>query len=509
MHGSAKLQRKMEGHVFVVCLFHKFFKHLCLFMQRKFLGNLFLLQALNWLIKPIWIFWIERLTQINLGDEWYGRYFIIFNFGLLFNILLDFGLNNYVSASVGRSGNPAVAKPILRLRFFLGLGYIAMVLGLGMWQNFDPLILLLVVANQFLAGFTLFFRAVLQGRHMFKTDSIVSVIDRTVAIFICAFFIYSTQFKGRDGILIFLSAQTVGYAIACASAAFFAYRKQESKLPLVDDVKIQTLIKQTAWFAVLAFAMSVFTRIDAWMIHSLAKNSDAEAGLYAQSFRLLDAALIFSSLISTMLLPVFSRTLSENKNTDSMVWLNTRIVLFVALPAVLGASFFGHEILQLLYKKSYADESEFLKALQIFIPLMSCFIPMALVHIFGTWLTAAHRVKFLSFLAITCMAVNIGLNFVFIPKYGAWGAAYSCLFTQSAFAIGCILRGYSLNAFQWIWLRFGNLILWLILSVSVFYFTQGVFEGILGLLFACASYIVVTFLSGIFWKEIKRFFGLS
>lgn len=477
-------------------------------MQRKFLGNLFLLQLLNWLIKPIWIFGIERMVQVNLGDEWYGKYFVIFNFGLLFNILLDFGLNSYVSSAVAKSGSMSFVKPILRLRGGLAGIYIFMVAILGIWQGFDPWILGLVILNQFLAGGVLFLRSILQGKHLFRTDSIVSVSDRAIAIVLCAIFIFNFQFAGRDGVLYFLIAQGAGYSFALFIAAFFAFRKTNHLEPIKPvNANISMLLKQTAWFAILALAMSVFTRIDALMIRNLSKGGYAEAGLYAQSFRLLDAALIFSSLISTMLLPVFSRLLEEKKNSDKMVWLNTRIVLFAAIPASLAAMYFGGDILKLLYRKSYGNQSEFLQAKEIFKPLMFCFIPMALIHIFGTWLTAAHKVKYLAILAFACMSVNVCLNFYWIPSLGGVGASYSCLITQSVFAFGCILIAFRLNAFKLHLARVLVILLWISLAVLVFAVANNLMAGIEGLLAACAGFILITFISGTFWLEIKKIFG--
>ncbi|MEC8693531.1 MAG: hypothetical protein VXX46_07145, partial [Bacteroidota bacterium] len=96
-------------------------------MQRAFLKNLFWLQALNWLIKPIWILWIERTVQVQLGNEWYGQYFVHFNLGLLFAVLLDAGLNAYVSREVAANGRLTNLTRIVGLRLALGVVYIAAV----------------------------------------------------------------------------------------------------------------------------------------------------------------------------------------------------------------------------------------------------------------------------------------------------------------------------------------------------------------------------------------------
>jgi Na+-driven multidrug efflux pump len=71
---------------------------------------------------------------------------------------------------------------------------------------------------------------------------------------------------------------------------------------------------------------------------------------------------------------------------------------------------------------------------------MTSFLPMAVIHVFGTFVTALGQMKWLAFMAIGCMVLNIVINFVLIPQLGALGAAWGCLATQCVFALGCILK---------------------------------------------------------------------
>lgn len=473
-------------------------------MQRKFLGNLFILQALNWLIKPLWIFWIDRLAQVQLGDVWYGKYYVIFSFGLLFNILLDFGLNSYVATRVGTTGNPSEAKPVLRLRLFSALVYIVLVFLLGIWQDFKPEILALAILNQVLAGFVLFYRSILQGRQWFKTDSIISVTDRLIAIILCGVLLYGNGFVGYNGVVFFLCAQTAGYLVALILSAWLSFKGV--KETAVADTKTIELLKSTAWFATLAFAMSVFTRIDALMIKSLSKGGYAEAGLYAQSFRLLDAALIFSSLISTILLPMFASMIAKKENVDGLIWLNLRIMLFVSIPAALSARFFGGDILNLLYSKTYSGEQEFLKSQSVFFPLLTCFIPMSMVHIFGTYITAGNRVRLLSFIAAGAVIINVIMNCTLIPENGALGAAWAGLMTQTLFAASCVVVVIRERAFIPGINRIMLLLIWAGLSILLFHTSSVYVKGITGMLAACSGFVILTIFSGVFFGELKNFF---
>jgi O-antigen/teichoic acid export membrane protein len=71
-------------------------------MQKKFLTNLALLLFLNVLVKPFYIFGIDRTVQNTVGLEDFGFYFTIFNFAFLFNILLDAGITNFNNRNIAQ-----------------------------------------------------------------------------------------------------------------------------------------------------------------------------------------------------------------------------------------------------------------------------------------------------------------------------------------------------------------------------------------------------------------------
>jgi len=426
-------------------------------LKRAFLGNLFFLQALNWLIKPVWIFFIEVAVQNNLGDALYGKYYGIFGLALLFNILLDFGLNNYTAAKVASAAEQAVPKGLFGMRMWLALSYVLITAIFGLVQHMDIRFLGLVILNQVLAGFTLYFRAILQGRHLFKTDSIASVADRLAAVALLSWLIVGSGLSGEEGLFCFLLAQTAGYAVSLFFSWFYS-RKQEDSATMISQAEGFSLLSSMRWFAVLSLCMAVFTRLDTQMLRYLAPGGEAEVGQYARSFRFLDAALIFSSLISSQLLPLFSRMISRNEPTDGLLWLNVRIVLFVALPLLFTAIFFAPPLLGLFYagpgKAGFtaSDATAFGR-------LMACFLPMAMVHIFGTWLTAAGELKKLGLLAMICVLVNAGLNSWLIPLQGLSGAAMAGLITQTLFVIICIYwviqrSSFSLKLFRLFYLLF-------------------------------------------------------
>ncbi|MBM3914369.1 MAG: hypothetical protein FJ351_08035, partial [Sphingomonadales bacterium] len=64
-------------------------------MAYSFYRNSLAIWLSNALVKPLWILWIDRSIQNQVGPEAYGGYYQWFNLSLLLAVLLDGGMANY------------------------------------------------------------------------------------------------------------------------------------------------------------------------------------------------------------------------------------------------------------------------------------------------------------------------------------------------------------------------------------------------------------------------------
>jgi len=544
-------------------------------MQRAFLKNLLWLQLLNWLVKPLWILWIEREIQLRMGDSWYGVYTLHFNLVLLFAVLLDAGLNTYAAREIAANGKLGHPRRMLFLRLGLGLIYVCLVLMIAQMQSgIQMQFLIYALINQVLASVVLMLRAVLQGKQRFISDSWLSVVDRLVALGVCTWMLRTftvEMFGSEGGVLSFQIAQFFGYATALVLGlilVFWQGRTTSESVSLssdspnavtkdVDATKKQVdavaqknptqkslgdWSKEVVWFGVMALAMSIFTRIDVQMIQWLsaphlkdvAELLDADAikaqlaagyaeiGLYTRGYRLLDAGLIFSALLSTQLLPLFSKRLASGDDNGEVIWLSFRLVLWVSLGAAMGAWFYGEPLINWLYHgqmqqaalitqngvdlpRTMEYSGEILNAAMIFKVLMLAFVPMSLVHVFGTFVTASGHMKWLATMAFVCVGVNIAFNYIEIPKLGALGAATGCLITQWVFAGACLIKTQKLGGYEWRWRNFEIVFYQIVFGMICFGMVKyGLgLKGINGLVLSAVIYAIsVGWL--FFFHEIRR-----
>ena len=71
-------------------------------MKTALLRPVLFLIGLNVIIKPIWIVGIDRQVQLLEGPEVYGQYFALFQLSIMFHVLLDAGIQTFLSQRKGQ-----------------------------------------------------------------------------------------------------------------------------------------------------------------------------------------------------------------------------------------------------------------------------------------------------------------------------------------------------------------------------------------------------------------------
>ena len=400
-------------------------------MKRKFITNLLLLLFLNLLIKPFWIFGIDRTVQNLVGDQSYGLYFALFNFSMILNILLDLGITNYNNRNIARH-NYLLSKHlsnIVGLKLVLAIVYAVFSLTIAFIIGYDKVqihLLLFLIFNQFLVSFTLYLRSNISGLHLFRTDSLVSVLDRSIMIAICSVLLFNDFFRSRFTIEWFVYAQTAAYVLT-AIITFLIVLKKSGRIKVrFNPGFFVVFLRKSYPYALLILLMSLYNRIDSVMLERLLPGTTGEeqAGIYAQAFRLLDAVAMFGVLFAGLLLPIFSKMLKQREPIGDMVKLSYSLLIVPAVVVAVSSVYYDGEIMSLLYTSNTAFSSDILGILMI------GFTGIATTYIFGTLLTANGSLKQLNIMAFSGMVLNVVLNLILIPRLQAYGSAYSSLVTQ-------------------------------------------------------------------------------
>ena len=442
-------------------------------MQRKFITNLALLLLLNLLIKPFWIFGIDRTVQNMIGAEGYGKYYALLNFSFLLNIILDAGITNYNNRNISQHQH-LVSKHfsgIIMLRFLLAGAYVLISLILGMaigYSKEDIHLLIILLANQFFISFILYLRSNLSGLHLFKQDSIVSVTDRFLMILICGYLICYNNGTYLN-IENFVHTQSASYLItAVVAIVFLQGRISFQKLNWQPAFYI-AILKKSLPFALLILLMTFYSRIDSIMLERLLPDGAFYAGVYAQAYRILDAVNMFGFLFASLLLPMFSHMIKKHLDIQPLTNLAFKLLMIPALTLAAIGLYFSNDIMNLLYHEHGALSAP------VFTMLMFSFVCISTSYIFGTLLTANGSLQNLNLTALGGMILNISLNLFLIPQYKASGAAFAGLITQIIMALAQIILAVKILNWKPDWKLMGKLLLFftliaLIANIAVRYY---------------------------------------
>lgn len=415
-------------------------------MQGKFVKNLTLLLVLNLLVKPFWILGIDRSVQNTVGAEEYGFYFAVFNFSFLFNILLDFGITNFNNRNIAQN-NQLLTKHLsnlLVMKLLLFVVYLVVTFGTALFIQYSQeqiQLLYFLAFNQFLLSFILYLRSNLGGLHLFRTDSMISVLDRTLMIVICAILLWGNVVN-EFRIEYYVYAQTAGYLLTSATALWLVLRRTQKKwLRLNWNFPfLLAIVRQSFPFAILVLLMTFYNRIDSVMLERLLDDGARYSGIYASAYRLLDAANMIAYLFAVLLLPIFARMIKQHQPVEQLIRLSYTLITVPAIIIAVAAFFYSGEIMEFLYPIHAAEtEAAFLyrieESARVFAILMACFLATSTTYIFGTLLTANGSLRHMNLIAFGGMLLNIGLNLLMIPVYQATGSAIASLFTQVLVAL--------------------------------------------------------------------------
>jgi O-antigen/teichoic acid export membrane protein len=401
-----------------------------------FYSSLGLLLLLNVVIKPLWIFAIDRQVQNVVGVEVYGAHFSLFNLSIVLSFLADMGFTNFFNRQLAAREEDTLNKPgnFLLLKLFLSLLYAGVIFitalfsGIRQWD-----ILVYVVLIQIFSSLFIFFRSIITAHQWFGTDAWLSITDKGLMILFCGTLLYYPGLSGSMNIHRFLLLQVICLAIAVLVAAFFLLKQRVDFSISKKWLPGKKVFMQVLPFGLTVLFMSAHYRIDAFLLERIHVNGAYEAGIYAAAYRLLDAANMGGYLIGSFMLPYIARRWSDKTEINTVVLQCRHLLLMSTVGIVTTVVFLAPWIQRILY---HHDDVYATEVLQWCLPALAGY---SLVQVYGTVLTATGRILDFCYINILAVVINVMLNLVLIPSLGAKGCCLAALCSQLFTGIVCML----------------------------------------------------------------------
>lgn len=470
-------------------------------MKKNFVVQAAYVLSINLLIKPVYLFAIDRNIQLLVGDR-YGMYYTFFSMAFIVNILSDMGIQNFNLRFSSQHPQliPKNFSKLLGLKLWLGLVFFSAYFFFGVFQAYpfdEPLLFFLVGMVLWLNSLLLFLRSNIAARGWYFLDSTLSAMDKLLMILICGVFLMADSLRTILTIEKFVIFQLIAYLVPIFIAFIALNRFSVRLLPMTRRLFSMAILKKSLPYAVVVLLMSIYARIDSVMLAWIHPLQELAVDDYAKSFRILEALNMFGFLLSGLLLPMFSKLFKRGQIPVGLFYSAQGLSAAVVVPVVVTGHLFSEELMQLLYYDSGTSGILEWHLLAFGVNTIS--------YVFGTLITAQGSIHKLNVLFLAGCVLNIGLNYFVIPERGPEGAAMTTVVTQLF-----ILAGQAVFAYRWLYLRFdwqswlryfiyGLLIVFVVDPINLWLEEVWYFKAILIIVFAAIASFALRVIS---WGEL-------
>lgn len=393
-----------------------------------FYTSLGLLVLLNVIIKPLWIFAIDRQVQNVVGVETYGTYFSLYNLSFVLIFLADWGFTNYFNRQLASRGQDTINQPgnFLLLKMLFSLLYAIAVVATAFFSGIKEWdILACVILIQILSYLFIFFRSIITAHQWFSTDAWLSIADKGLMILLCGAFLYYPLLKDFMNIDTFLLLQVICLTIAVLMAVIYLLRQGVHFRVSKSWLPGKKVFRQALPFGIATLFMAAHYRIDAFLLERIHPNGAYEAGTYAAAYRLLDASNMGGYLIASFMLPYIARRWSDKTEITTVILQCRHFLMMAAAGIIATVLILAPWIYRVLYHHDDAYGTDILKWC---LPALAGY---SLVQVYGTVLTATGRILDFCYINFIALIINVALNLTLIPSMGAKGCCIAALCSQS------------------------------------------------------------------------------
>jgi O-antigen/teichoic acid export membrane protein len=364
----------------------------------------------------------------------YGLYATLFSFTFLLFMVNDFGIHYFNNTTIAK--HPQLIGKyfpnILVVKILLTSLYLLLVFAAAIFRGFERQIfhlIFFIALNHVLISLVAYLRSNISGLGMYRTDSVISTLDKLLLIGVCAVLLWGPVSGGKFRIEWFVHAQNLTWFLTALTAFIIVKKHSRQSLRFrFNRPMLLLILKKSAPFALAVFLMTAYTRFDIVMLEWLLPDGRHEAGVYAAAYRLLDAFNMAGYLFAGLLLPMFS-TLLVNRNIrqlQSLLRLSLQLIWAGTVAVAVACFFFREELMLLMYPETatpyYGDVLAF---------IILTLVPFSGIFIYSTLLTAHGSLKKMNRLFLMGILLNVTLNLLLIPVWKAVGAGISAFSTQT------------------------------------------------------------------------------
>lgn len=220
----------------------------------------------------------------------------------------------------------------------------------------------------------------------------------------------------------FALATSVDY-IVIAIFLLLAYKKNNGPKLSFSMHKAKQLLSASSSFIISGLMVSIYAYTDRLMLKQML--DEAAAGYYSLAFSLSTFwEFILIAVMDSMYPSIINAYNVDRERFDRKNRQLYAMVIYISLFASILICIFGRLIVEVLYGAEYLPTVQPLRIVVWY----TTFSYLGAAR--NAWVVSENKQKYLKYLYVSAAAVNVVLNLVFIPLWGASGAALASLITQ-------------------------------------------------------------------------------
>jgi len=462
-------------------------------------GALFTARVAGHVLGFFYMMYIARY----LGPSNFGILAFALAFTGIFGVLTDFGLEPLTIREVARDKSLAskYLANISGMKIILvtvSFGLIALTINLLGYPKQTIKVIYLVSLSVIFSAFTTMFYSIFQAYERMEYQSLWQILNSALMLGGVIFAIKCNLSVVEFASVYFL-VSTVGLAYS-----FTIFRMKFSNPALawslrkieVDWSFWKPTIKEALPFGLAITFMMIFYWIDSVML-SLMKG-DAVVGWYNAAYRMVLVLLFIPNSFIAAIYPIMSKFYKISQNSLLLSFEKSfKYLTVLGIPIGVGTTLLAKRFILVIFGPEYMNS---ILPLEILV-WSSVFIFMS--QALGNLFNCLNRQSIVTKTTGICVALNVTLNLILIPKYSLIGASIATVLTEITSLIllfvWSIEIGYSIPKKELLSITIKVLISSTLMGVSIMHFYNLTLLKLIPL--AALLYFILLFLTGGIGKE--------
>lgn len=365
---------------------------------------------------------VSILSARILGPDHYG----LANYGIaytnFFMSLCTLGINSVIIKDFVQhpeETGTAIGSAIVFRLTSSGLSVVIIVLISWFMDNADPLTVSIVA----LSAISLLFHAFDTINYFFqsKYQSKITSLAALTAYIITSIYKTILLLSGAD-LRMFALASSVDYGVL-AVFLLVAYKANKGPKLHFSFEKGKSLLKDSYHYIISGAMVAIYAQVDKLMLKAMV--DEAAVGYYSIATAISNMWVFVLSAIIDSVYPTILQL--HQKDNAAFEKKNRQLYAIVFYVSVLVSAFltlFGKYAILILYGEEYLPSSTPLAIVTWY----TAFSYLGVAR--NAWIVCEGKQKYLKYMYFVAVVVNISLNALMIPRWGASGAAWASLITQ-------------------------------------------------------------------------------